>query len=162
MIVPISSGRHLRVRPGSALIDPLTQKLNLLLCQWIALFRHSRQIILGSGNSLNDQTLRAFSRDEHWPGIAAFKSCGFLIETQTAFLLFRAMTLVTEFAEDWLDVASEVRLRRCTAVRFGCCCYCFWGGRERQKSRKDDHQQRCSSGDGGKKHQTVYCLKIRV
>src|SRR5262249_6387532 len=77
---------------------------NLLISEWILLFRHSFQICFSASDRQDQQAFPAFPRDQDRAAVTSFEGSGFFIEPQSPLLFLRAMTFVASTRKDGLNI----------------------------------------------------------
>src|SRR5206468_3270385 len=95
-------------RPLRPLVNPGAQKSDLFVGERVTLFGHSRELLFGARDRLNEEALRAFARHEERAGIASLQRRSLLVESEAALLLLDAVALEAGVSQNGLDVFDEI------------------------------------------------------
>ena len=95
--------------PRQASIDPVAKRFHLRFCQRFTFWRHSFRIVRRSDAS-NQLAFVAFAKQHHSATFTAGEQRLSRVDRESAFALRPRMAFGAAFAEDRLDVVSEVDL----------------------------------------------------
>ena len=109
MLLDRSDFRPGAVRPSGSLIDPFSNRRNLLRVQ-LSAHGHAG-LIADAGDTLIQSALGRFPRLNRFARLTARKRERFRIQPQPAHLLLRAVATIAGLRENRLDVFREIGLR---------------------------------------------------
>ena len=99
-----------RVRPMSSLVNPTPDQGNLRIRErrTFSVRRHDANILVLAYQNLHQTTVGTFTSKDYRSSITSLESQLFTIQSQTSFLRLQAMTGITIFSEQRLNIPHEI------------------------------------------------------